>query len=216
MSERKPYRYQGGGLVVTWDRQRCIHAEECVHGLPEVFDPQARPWIRPEAATAAAVAGVVRRCPTGALRYEPAGGHPGEEPAAANTITVGADGPLYLRGDLIVEGGAGVGREPRAALCRCGASRIKPYCDGTHAELPFRDPGELGDKPAPAAPAEPGPLEVRPVPGGPLLIAGPVELLSADGAGRQRVAKAALCRCGASGNKPFCDGSHSRIGFESG
>ena len=53
---------------------------------------------------------------------------------------------------------------------------------------------------------------------GPLVIEGPVEIVDSEG-GRFQVSPdkpaVALCRCGASGNKPFCDGSHRACGFES-
>ena len=41
----KLHRYEGRGVTVTYDAKRCIHAAECVHGLPGVFDPDAKPWI---------------------------------------------------------------------------------------------------------------------------------------------------------------------------
>ena len=68
MSSGKIHRYESAQAVVTWDSARCIHAAECVHGLPEAFDPAAKPWIRPEEADAASLADVVNRCPSGALR----------------------------------------------------------------------------------------------------------------------------------------------------
>jgi len=51
---------------------------------------------------------------------------------------------------------------------------------------------------------------------GPYLVQGPVTLVDSDGnqydlTGKQQYA---LCRCGASVNKPFCDGTHSKIGFQ--
>ena len=69
MTERKAYR--GRSITVTFDAGLCRHAAACVTGLPEVFDIDRRPWIRPDAADAERVAAVVRRCPSGALRHEP-------------------------------------------------------------------------------------------------------------------------------------------------
>ncbi|MDT0268687.1 (4Fe-4S)-binding protein [Streptomyces sp. DSM 44915] len=66
--------YQGQGITVTFEAGRCQHAAECVHGLPEVFDITKRPWIQPDAATPDRLAEVVRRCPSGALRYQLADG----------------------------------------------------------------------------------------------------------------------------------------------
>ncbi|MGW2260502.1 (4Fe-4S)-binding protein [Streptomyces sp. NPDC001780] len=67
-TEKKAYK--GRSITVTFEARRCRHAAECVNGLPEVFDPGKRPWIRPDGAEAERLAEVVRRCPSGALRYE--------------------------------------------------------------------------------------------------------------------------------------------------
>jgi uncharacterized Fe-S cluster protein YjdI len=125
--------YAAPEIAVSFDPALCIHARRCVEGLPRVFDPKARPWIRPEETPAAELAAVVRRCPTGALRYELAAGPP-EEPDAAATIRPEKNGPLDVRGSVRVEDsrGAAFDAGPRFALCRCGGSRNKPFCDGTH------------------------------------------------------------------------------------
>lgn len=212
----KPRSYKGTGITIGYDARRCIHAAECVHGLPEVFDSNRRPWIEPDGASPERVAAAVRACPTGALRFESA---PGVEPEAAppgNTVAIVADGPLYLHGDLVFADAEGEEvREVRAALCRCGSSSNKPFCDNSHQEAGFADPGAVADpKLAPlAAEGERGSLRITGAANGPLLVEGPLELCAASGeavSGR----KGALCRCGASANKPFCDGSHTAIGFE--
>ena len=215
--QSKARSYKGSAITVTYDARRCIHAAECVHGLPEVFDTDRRPWIDPDGASAERVADVVRACPTGALAFEPG---PGGQPEAAperNTVTVAADGPLYLRGDLVLAGAEGEpAREIRTALCRCGASKNKPFCDNSHQDAGFTDPGAVAEaKLAPLeAGTEPGSLRITGAANGPLLVEGPLELRAADGKTAARGRKGALCRCGASANKPFCDGSHVAIGFE--
>lgn len=204
----------GQRMTVQYDRKRCIHSEECVRGLPAVFSAARDPWITPDAASADQLAAVIHRCPTGALHYQRHDGGPAEPPAEHNIATIALDGPLYLRGDLAVMLATGELRETRAALCRCGASRYKPFCDGSHTPTGFRDPGE----PAATAIGEDsghGPLAVNPAPDGPLLVTGPLEIRNARGTPVVRGREFALCRCGASGNKPFCDGSHKRIGFRS-
>ena len=57
-------------------------------------------------------------------------------------------------------------------------------------------------------------VTITPLENGPYLVKGPVTLLDADG-GEYQVERAsiALCRCGGSTNKPFCDGTHSKVGF---
>ena len=213
-SKRRSYR--GSEITVSFDARRCIHAARCVHGLPGVFDPQRRPWIEPDGAAAERVAEVVRACPTGALQYEPAGGVEAERPAERNTVTVRPNGSLHLRGDLAFVSPEGVEtRETRAALCRCGASSNKPYCDNTHEGAGFTDPGVVTNaKLAPVKEAESGSLKIACVANGPVLVEGPMELRDGSGETVAAGGKAALCRCGASANRPFCDGSHVAIGFE--
>jgi len=213
----KPRTYKGTGITVTYDARRCIHAAECVRGVPEVFDPERRPWIEPDGASPERVATVVRACPTGALRFEPGDSGETEAVAEKNTVTIVADGPLYLRGDLVLTGADGEEvREVRAALCRCGASSNKPFCDNSHQETGFADPGAAAD-PRLAPLEEEGARGVLRITGainGPLLVEGPLELCGHSGESICTGRKGALCRCGASGNKPFCDGSHVAIGFE--
>ncbi|MET8554421.1 (4Fe-4S)-binding protein [Streptomyces sp. NPDC004959] len=125
-SGRKAYRTDS--ITVTFEARRCLHAAECVRGLPEVFDVAKRPWIQPEKATAERLAEVVRLCPSGALQYELVEGGT-EVPARPTTITRGATGQLTVRGELSVETPEGARAETRAVLCGCGESRLQPYCD---------------------------------------------------------------------------------------
>ncbi|MFE5794343.1 (4Fe-4S)-binding protein [Streptomyces sp. NPDC056503] len=121
--------YDGEGITVTFEPRRCLHAAECVHGLPEVFDLSRRPWVLPDAAPAERVAEVIRRCPSGALRYRPAAGGAEEEADVPTTVRRSPSGQLVVRGDLLVSGGQGVRHETRVMLCGCGASANQPYCD---------------------------------------------------------------------------------------
>ena len=92
---RKEYRSER--IVVSFDPERCIHARYCVRGLPEVFNPSNRPWVRPDHAKTDHVAEVVMRCPTGALQFERR--DDATEPIPQeNAIAVSVDGPLYVRG----------------------------------------------------------------------------------------------------------------------
>jgi uncharacterized Fe-S cluster protein YjdI/CDGSH-type Zn-finger protein len=121
--------YGGPEVTVFYDRGRCRHYAECVRGLPQVFDPTRRPWIRAELADPQAVAEVVRRFPTGALHYRLAADAP-EEPARPTIITRDPAGPLLVRGDLVLDTPEGPLRETRAALCACGRTQNPPFCDG--------------------------------------------------------------------------------------
>jgi CDGSH-type Zn-finger protein len=132
------------------------------------------------------------------------------QPPDVNTVRVHENGPLIFNASLTVHGKA-IG--PRAALCRCGASQNKPYCDGSHAKIGFTATGE-----PPAVESKPletrnGSLLIEPQKDGPLKVTGHLEILSGTGHTINRVAQTWLCRCGASKNKPYCDGSHRQIGF---
>jgi CDGSH-type Zn-finger protein/uncharacterized Fe-S cluster protein YjdI len=130
--------YESGDLQVLWDSSRCLHVAECIRALPRVFNPLARPWVRVEAASADAIGDAVERCPTGALRYL-RGGVATEQPREPATVEVIPNGPLLMRGDLqvLTADGVTVTRETRLALCRCGGSENKPFCDNTHRRIGF-------------------------------------------------------------------------------
>jgi len=126
--------YESDGLAVVWDATRCVHVATCLRALPEVFDVTRRPWVDVEGAPDEQIAAAVRLCPTGALKYEPRGDFPAEEPDGVTTVQAGNLGPLYLRGRVRLVDGHGrlIAEETRVALCRCGASAHKPYCDNSH------------------------------------------------------------------------------------
>jgi len=117
------------GVTVWFDQARCRHFAECVAGLPEVFKPGRRPWVRPELGEPSEIARVIRRCPTGALHYRLDDG-PAEEPATPTRIRPMREGPVLVRGDLLLRTRAGDVRETRVALCACGQTQDLPFCDG--------------------------------------------------------------------------------------
>lgn len=124
--------YASDDITVWYDARRCRHAGECVRGDGAVFEVGRRPWIRPELAPADVVAEVVRRCPTGALHYRLADGT--DEPAERPThVTFRPDGAIWVRGDLRLETPDGVVVERRAALCGCGRTQRRPFCDAACA-----------------------------------------------------------------------------------
>jgi CDGSH-type Zn-finger protein/uncharacterized Fe-S cluster protein YjdI len=216
--ESKIRKYDGGAVRVLYDMKRCIHAAECVKGLPAVFDTDRRLWIDPDRGDADEIAQVVLRCPTGALRFERLDGGTEEQAAAQNTVRVSADGPLYLQGDIEVVDAAGaiLLRDTRVALCRCGASGNKPLCDGRHARAGFEDAGTVTMGAGEDEPGEGGKLTVALAANGPVILRGVHCVIDAAGQPAPRRSKAAMCRCGGSANKPFCDGTHADIGFEAG
>jgi uncharacterized Fe-S cluster protein YjdI/CDGSH-type Zn-finger protein len=150
MGHRRVYR--GTAIEVAFDKDLCIHATECVRGLSMVFDRDNRPWVLPDNATAQEISLVVERCPSGALTYHRLDGEPDERTRRVTVVTPVEDGPLALRGDLVVRHEDGhLERLSRVALCRCGESKNKPFCDNRHLEAGFRAAGAL----APPSPRDP-------------------------------------------------------------
>ena len=98
---------------------------------------------------------------------------------------------------------------------RCGDSKNKPYCDGTHVEAGFTATGEPESKELGTLEERGGALDIKPAPDGPLLVSGPLEITTGTGRAIDRTTNTALCRCGASENRPYCDGSHVKVGFQS-
>jgi uncharacterized Fe-S cluster protein YjdI len=137
--ERHVHNYTGEKIDVTYESGRCIHVAECIRRLHAVFDTTRRPWVLPDAALPDSVAETVVACPSGALHYERTDGGEAEPVQEQNTIRLVRNGPLYLRGDCTIVNGAGelVVHDTRAALCRCGGSANKPFCDGTHEKIGF-------------------------------------------------------------------------------
>lgn len=213
----KVHEYKGKNITVLYDAQRCIHAKECVHGAPEVFNPNAKPWVDPEQAEAKVIAAVVKRCPTGALHYQTADSSLTERAEPSNTLTIAPDGPLYLRGNFVVvsDEEKELLSDTRAALCRCGGSKNKPFCDNSHFALAFADPGiAVPGVDARKEMATSGKLRVVPTANGPMHLQGQITIRNAANQVIFEGTETWLCRCGASGSKPFCDGSHERIGFQ--
>ncbi|MDE2805331.1 MAG: CDGSH iron-sulfur domain-containing protein [Gemmatimonadota bacterium] len=135
----------------------------------------------------------------------------------SNVADVPAAGPLCLTGRIQVEvGGEIVADTDDVALCRCGHSANKPFCDGSHNVIGFDDPGViLGGRLVPGGEeaAEGAPVRIVCAANGPLLVRGPLTVVGSDGAMSEGT-KGALCRCGLSSTKPFCDGSHKGSDFE--
>lgn len=161
--------YEGAGIIVHWDSDRCIHSRLCALGLPQVFDFEARPWVNVDAAPPADTARVIDTCPSGALSY----------------------------------------------------TRTDGVANGRRGRAPADDPAESirSDDDAPPGPLRAVTLDlgstlpiVTPLPDGPLVVDGPFGLANADGV-VEIVERVTLCRCGHSGSKPHCDGSHERVGF---
>lgn len=212
-TSRKLRRYDAEDITISYDSKRCIHAEECVRGLPRVFDPGRRVWVDATQASAGEIANIVLRCPSGALHFRRSHGAGEEPPPDRNEVRITPNGPLYFRGDLEIHTATAVLKETRAALCRCGASRNKPFCDNSHAEIGFRASDQSGITTTDGE-TEGGLVRVMPATNGPCIVEGSVTLVGNDGLARAAYGpRVVLCRCGHSSNKPFCDGSHVGADF---
>ena len=120
------------------DKSLCVHAGFCVTEKTEVWDlvDQA-----PDPAARAQLIDMIRNCPSGRLEYTDGAHDASLEEELSQEIGIVEDGPLYVRGRIVVESSSGPCYELRnhVTLCRCGASKNKPFCDGMHAEVGFRD-----------------------------------------------------------------------------
>ncbi len=203
---------RGSTVTIRFDAARCIHSRHCVLDRPDVFVPNvAGEWIHPDRASADEVAALAANCPSGAITCVRHDGVADEAAPLVNTVRVRENGPLAFHAQLSLPGG----EQPlRATLCRCGASAHKPYCDGSHSAAGFTATGE--PKAAESSPlvVRNGALTVTLQPDGPLKVKGALEVVSGTGRTINRTSETYLCRCGASANKPYCDGSHKRISFK--
>lgn len=216
MSKKDTFEYGGERATVSWNGKLCIHVGECGRAKGDLFVGGRKPWCQPDLVDDDDVTEVILRCPTGALSVEFADGRVTETAPDQNNVTVAYNGPLFVTGDLDIEGAPAdvPGLKFRAALCRCGQSKNKPYCDNSHEEAGFRDYGAVGESGG-GADSMGGPLTVKPAKDGPLLVKGNLSITASSGRKAWSGTQAALCRCGESNNKPFCDGQHKKVGFTS-
>ncbi len=211
MAEEGIEEVRSAGAMIRFESRLCIHSRNCVLGRPDVFVPNVEgEWIHPERATPDEIAELAHNCPSGAIQYQRLDGGPAEAAPQVNTVRVRENGPLAFNAPLsIAEAPAGL----RATLCRCGASRRKPWCDGSHNAAGFAATGEPPTQAAEPLPTRNGPVAVLTTKDGPLQVTGAVEMVSGTGRTINKLTEAWLCRCGASANKPYCDGSHRKVGF---
>jgi len=203
--------YRGKKVVIRFDAAKCIHSRHCVLGNPKVFIAKAPgEWIQPDAASPEEIAALLHTCPSGALTYERLDGGEQEAAPLVNTVHLRENGPLAFHADMEI---LGHGPCYRATLCRCGASHNKPFCDSSHIAMNFVATGEPPTVDSDALLDRAGRLTITPNPNGPLQIEGNLEVCSGTGRTLIRTQKTWLCRCGSSQNKPYCDGTHRKIGF---
>lgn len=129
-------RYSNDNLTVVWQPAKCIHSKICFHGSPSVFNPENRPWVSLEGTKDEDIIAQVKKCPSGALSLD---GEVALTEQSETKVTVTSGGPLLVEGklEITLPNGDKAEKEGMTALCRCGASANKPYCDGSHSKIKF-------------------------------------------------------------------------------
>ena len=143
-STDKQDHYEGKAVTINDNRGVCAHAGLCTDNLKTVFKLNTEPWIDPDGADTDAVIEVVRSCPSGALSYTVDHVEHAEHSALgrAPAITVSKDGPYHVIGGCALSDSVTKQRPQTPehfTLCRCGGSKNKPFCDGTHWHIKFQD-----------------------------------------------------------------------------
>jgi CDGSH-type Zn-finger protein len=132
--------YVGKRITIHDNRGICAHAGHCTDNLAKVFKLKEEPWIDPVAEAAEDIVNTIKKCPSGALSYSiddvehrDRDGEP--------MVTVTKNGPYAVSGGVeLIEQPRGEGAsEEHYTLCRCGGSQNKPFCDGTHWHIEFKD-----------------------------------------------------------------------------
>jgi CDGSH-type Zn-finger protein/uncharacterized Fe-S cluster protein YjdI len=143
MIKDKRKDYVGKEITIHDNRRICSHAAECVNNLSSVFKLNSRPWINPDSARTEEIIETIRKCPSGALSYSINSIEYRDPNEREPMVTVSKDGPYLITGgiDLIgdnIRWAEGASKE-HYTLCRCGASNNKPFCDGMHRTVNFKD-----------------------------------------------------------------------------
>lgn len=206
----KQHSFANETIRVSFDGSICAHAGYCFRELHDVFDGDRDPPIDLSAASVEEIIRVVELCPSSALTYERLDAAAQEQASEQAVGRVVPNGPLAIRGQLQL----GDKTYPRLTLCRCGQSKNKPFCDGTHKQHAF-DEGEFARQALPEEAPVGGAVAVMPKENGPVILKGEVTYQTVTGETICRKAASGLCRCGHSKTKPFCDGSHNAAGFSS-
>jgi uncharacterized Fe-S cluster protein YjdI len=139
---KETFKYSNNELTVIWKPNLCIHSKICWTNLRQVFDPTKRPWITMDGADTATIIEQVRQCPSGALSYETTADVLATNKAEAAqlfAIEIKQNGPILIKTACHITHSNGTieTKNGTTALCRCGASNNKPYCDGTHNKIGF-------------------------------------------------------------------------------
>ena len=139
--------YKNDDITIVWKPELCIHSANCWKGLISVFDPKKRPWINPYGATSERIIQQIKECPSEALSY-----YTQDKDEMKNNetttrvknnnmdVNIIKDGPIMIHENVTIHNsdGSTIQRKNPTALCRCGYSNKKPYCDGAHINAKFK------------------------------------------------------------------------------
>ncbi|MFZ4398946.1 MAG: (4Fe-4S)-binding protein [Bacteroidales bacterium] len=141
--EKIKKKYTNGEVTIIWEPDLCDHSSICYRSLPNVFKLSSRPWIDAKAATTDEIIKTIKRCPTKALTFELNDNSLENKNNESNKtqITIIEKGPYLIEGDfkLLDNKGNEIICRETIALCRCGVSAKKPFCDGAHNGIGFED-----------------------------------------------------------------------------
>jgi uncharacterized Fe-S cluster protein YjdI len=141
MRDKVTKKYTNGEITVVWKPAACIHSGVCWKGLNAVFNPKVRPWVDINAASTEQISAQVDECPSGALSYfRNSDGEAATKSPSQVVVEVTQDGPLLITGDVTIKLSDGTEEavHEETALCRCGQSGNKPFCDGSHTRTGFK------------------------------------------------------------------------------
>jgi uncharacterized Fe-S cluster protein YjdI len=135
----KTREYSNGEVTIVWKPKLCIHSTICVKGLPEVFNSNKKPWINSKGASTDDLITQVNKCPSGALSYY-LNNQKGEQMMSNVKVDLMENGPIIVNGKIELKNSKGetLPAQDTVALCRCGGSKNKPFCDGTHNTNGFK------------------------------------------------------------------------------
>ncbi|MFI5236810.1 MAG: (4Fe-4S)-binding protein [Ignavibacteriales bacterium] len=144
MSERA-VKYPNKDITVIWKPDVCIHSSKCWKASLAIFNPQRKSWIDMSAGSTEEIIKIVNNCPSGALSFkrktemEEQNAQTSQAQQSGITVQVSKNGPYLVKGKFVFVGTDGKEeiKEGSIALCRCGGSNNKPFCDGTHRKIGF-------------------------------------------------------------------------------
>ena len=132
--------YESEDITVHYSPYLCSHAGECNKRLSAVFDAKKKPWIQPEHGSVDDIMDVVKACPSGAIQASFKGGAPEHRAGETPAVVVEKNGPLRVEAVTLNGGNFSDNASPeKYVLCRCGQSKNKPFCDGSHSAAGWKE-----------------------------------------------------------------------------